>query len=86
VLLGIIPLIGGIALIVISFVLIPVFAIRYVSLIELKKRNDWQSVPTSRWNYLVLVLGLLSIGLNSAYTPNTAASNQLMLEKNTRPY
>lgn len=81
----IVPILGPIAYFVMSLVLIPLYAVRYVGLVELKQQPDWQTVPTSRWNYAVLILGLLAGGMSTSQNV-TETLQQQSLEKKTQAY
>jgi hypothetical protein len=83
--LTIVPVLGDIAYMVAAIVLIPLFAVRYTQLIKLKKRADWQTVPTSGWNYAIAIVGLLVIGADANHEMSKPMENN-PLEKNVRAY
>jgi hypothetical protein len=62
------------------------FAIRYVQLVELKKRSDWQSVPTHSLVYAVVIVGLIVGGFANSQSYSKSMKNSSDLEKNLQAY
>jgi hypothetical protein len=86
---AVIPFIGIAVYCVVVLILMPVIAVRYVTLIELKSRPDWQFVPTHPLNYLVVILGLLLSSYSQSHTTYHRPifnSNQTPLENSPKPY
>ena len=71
---GVIPFIGGFVSFVLSIVLIPATAIRYVQLATIKEEDR----PAVHWsNYLVLVLGVLGSTVSGATNTSFPTDNSL---------
>ncbi len=83
--LSLIPILGPLVNFVISMILAPLFAVRYVQLVELKKQPNWQTVPTNPWNYAVLIIALLIGGINTVHGIITATQSA-SLEKSSQSY
>ena len=78
---GVVSLIGplgDLAFFVFAILTLPLIYVRYNSLISLKQQPEWQSVPTSKWNYLALIFGLL---LGSVQTNSDIKDFQKNLEQ-----
>lgn len=88
-LLLLIPFLGFLIYIILTFILIPLQAVRYDSLLELKAHPGWESVPTHPLNYVVLVVAIIATGLSSTSQLNTDLKNlqeQSQLENNLKAY
>ncbi len=55
-------MLGAIVSLVLAVVLLPLAAVRYVTLKELKSHGDWAKTPINGWNYAVVAIGFV-IGL-----------------------
>ncbi|HVQ44101.1 MAG TPA: hypothetical protein VMT30_04005 [Candidatus Saccharimonadia bacterium] len=85
----IVPVLGTLAYLALTLVLTPVYAVRYVQLVELKKLPDWESTPTSPLNYLALAAGLIFTGVtyNNDFQKSLHDLQQnSSVEKSTQPY
>lgn len=76
--LAIIPVLGAIIGFVLTMIMLPLFALRYLSLLQLEKAGGLKTAPRSGWNYLAIFLGLVAIGLSSPDPETPATPNSEM--------
>jgi hypothetical protein len=76
--LSIVPILGAIANLIISLLLISVPALRYLQLKALKEHSDGKDMPTSGWNYAALAAAILISG----WSYSTSMQD---LQKNSKP-
>lgn len=76
-----VPVVGVVAELVLAILLIPVTAIRYHSIKELKSHEGWEKVPVSGWNYAIFALGVAGSIVSGVVSHHDQAKNSL----NTSP-
>lgn len=85
----IVPYLGFLVYVILTFILIPVFAVRYNSLLELKAQPGWESVPTHPLNYVIFVLAVVASSISTNQQVNSGLQdlqNQSQLENNLKAY